>query len=151
MFLISIKWTRLMISSCQPLPTTPMPTPAPTDEPTNLPTPNPTSLAPSISPSKTPSTDQPTINMDDVTVTANVLDVDSLISPFGCSNSPSFKAVDGTTRKYVCQKSGLGIATGFEARPSHGQMSVVQKLRVYGKQKSVPTWTRRLPLISLPV
>ena len=101
---------------------------APAPYPTTL---NPTA-EPSSSPTNKPTTSHPTINYESGTSTANILDAESSVSPFGCSNTPH-NALDGTTEKWSCNRSGQVVASGFEVKPSHGLMTVVKKLRVYSE------------------
>jgi hypothetical protein len=121
----NIDYLQIVASKVPTLLPTHFPTPHPTIPDTARPTP-----APSQEPTEQPTTSQPTVNLVDITPVANVLDPLSVTSSFGCANSPR-NAVDGSTAKFTCTKSGAQIAAGFEGRPSHGQMSVVKKLRVY--------------------
>lgn len=112
----------------------------PTDSPSQTPTPKPTnspskppSLSPSVSPTTAAPTDAPTLNE-----VASIFDKESYVSVFGCNNpdaNVSPRAVDGSTKKYVCDRTGLQEGTneapGMVIIPSHNKVSIAKALRVY--------------------
>ena len=64
---------------------------------------------------------------------ASVLDVGSTIAPINCAEGNSAAAVDGTTEKFWCSRDGFTSdqVPGFVATPSHNQLSIISRLRLY--------------------
>lgn len=63
----------------------------------------------------------------------NIFDEGSIMTKFGCNDTwLGGNAVDGTTRRFGCNRSGvMSNATGFVIHPSHYRSSIAEGLRVY--------------------
>jgi hypothetical protein len=99
------------------------PTPAPSITPTKGP-----SGSPSASPTENPTADLP----DDGSLVTDILDGASA-TQFGCANdAKTWKAIDGTTKKFWCDRTGMhNISTGIIFIPNHGQLTIPKALRLY--------------------
>ena len=88
-------------------------------------------LSPSLSPSENPTTDLP----DDGEYVNTIFDAGSPVSSFGCSSTQTHRnkyAIDGTTGKFICDRNGYkDVPNGIIVSPSHSQMSIAKKLRIY--------------------
>lgn len=114
---------------------TPLPSPAPqsfTTAPAPLPTPAPQSLAPTPPPTTT-TTSQPTALPITGVEVASVIDVGSTITSFGCTFTNPQKFVDRTTKKTYCSGITAASLPGIIVTPSHGDLSIVEGIRVYGE------------------
>lgn len=123
-----------------PVAVTSAPQPASTSQPTTTattlapiasPTPRPQSSTPTLPPA---STSQPTPPSAEGIEVANVMDSGSTITPFGCTFSNPQNFFDGTTSKtYGCNGLTAESQPGIIVTPSHGDLSIVEGIRVYGK------------------
>jgi hypothetical protein len=107
---------------------------APTTSPTLSPSGSPTKK-PSVSPSTSP-TDNPTADLPDNGVLVNtIFSVGSPVENFGCNNThKNANAIDGKTSKYLCDRDGYhDVSNGIIVSPSHAQMSIAKKLRIYAQ------------------
>lgn len=96
--------------------TPPQPTPPPTPNPTSQPTPPPTPAP-----------------VDGTWTAVNtIFSTDSTVASIGCdaADNVNRRAFDKTTEKFYCNRD-YTEPTGIVVQPSHGQMSVAKKLRVY--------------------
>lgn len=127
-----------------PLPVTPEPTtPKPTSSPTPAPIPGvpstmtPTTPQPSKPPTASPTTAEPTTHAPTLPLPEgaahvnSIFETDSNVLAFGCgsvSDVVEGRAIDGTTEKFVCLKSGTE-SPGIIVKPS--RLSVAKGLRIY--------------------
>jgi hypothetical protein len=60
------------------------------------------------------------------------------VTVFNCNSARSgFQSIDETTEKFICDRNGQSGLGGIDIVPTHGRMSIVKGLRVYGKYNIV--------------